>query len=62
MIGCIEARALKNDPNRKEDLAQFQFSTFRAFLQLWIIEVLLTIELDTAIFAPVRVDRHADLS
>jgi hypothetical protein len=62
VIGRIEARALEYDPNGKEDLPQFQFPTFGTFFELRIIEVLLAIELDTTMIAPVRVNRHAYLS
>jgi hypothetical protein len=62
VIGRVEARAFKNDAHGEEDLPQFQLPTFRTFLLERIIEVLLTIELDTAVIAPVRVNRHADLS
>ena len=62
MIGCVKARAFEDDAHREEDFPQFQLPAFRTFLEERIIEVLLTIELDTAVIAPVRVNRHADLS
>ena len=62
MIGRVKPRAFEHDAHGKEDLPQFHLPAFRTFLDEWIIEVLLTIELDTAVIAPVRVNRHADLS
>lgn len=58
MVGGIEARALKDDPNRCEDLAECALRAFRAPLERGIAEFLLPLESYSTIVALISVYWH----
>ena len=60
MVGGVPAGAFENDPGRGQDLAQAVLAAFRAALEGFIAKRLMALELHTAAFTPISIDRHSD--
>ncbi len=60
MIRSVKARAFENNPYWRIHLAQGFFSALRATGQRSIGKLLVSFELNTAIFTPVGIDRHTE--
>jgi hypothetical protein len=58
VIGGIEARSFKDDPDRREDLAECALRAFRAPFERGIAEFLLPLESDSTIVALISVYWH----
>jgi hypothetical protein len=61
MIRRIESRAFKDDPHGGDDLLERLLVTFGAAGQRFLVEVLMAVELHTAIFTAIRVNGHTYL-
>lgn len=62
MVSGVPAGAFENDPGRGQDLAQAVFAALRAALQGFIVKGLMALELHTAAFTPISVNRHRNNS
>jgi hypothetical protein len=60
VIRGIPAGAFENNPGRGQDLAQPVLAAFRAALEGFIAKRLMALELHTAAFTPISIDRHSD--
>lgn len=62
MICRVEARPLEDNTHGHINLAESFFIAFRAPGQRGVAEMLLSLKLYTAIFTPVRINRHSKTS
>ena len=59
MVSGIPAGTFEDDPGRGQYLAQAVLAAFRATLQGFIAKGLMALELHTAAFTPISIDRHS---
>lgn len=59
MVRSVETRTFKHNAHREEYLSKLKLPAFRALFQDRIVEMLTTIELDTAILAAIGIDGHS---
>lgn len=62
VIGCIEPGTLENDLGRGDHFLQGLFPAFRAGFQRLIVKRLMSLELNTTIFAAVCINGHKSYS